>query len=160
MKLFKFFKKNVPAEAGIEQQQRYLVDDLYYITTSSELKPVKSDRFRMETESGKVQLSISNYEFSHFVPGVSVNDITNFVLPLFKDFIENGGYIPLDNLTIEDNFVCQSFKVGQESQYILYTLNNFNNRTIVSSFMLSDFDTYKEGVKKILLYTYYKMEPK
>ena len=118
MKLFDVFKKS--SGKNNPYQKSYLVDDLFFITTSPELKPIESDRFRMETESGKVQLTITNYEFSNHSPTITTEDIKNVALPLFNDFVKNGGYIPASEIILEENMYI-SVLLSEKRLNIYYT---------------------------------------
>jgi hypothetical protein len=149
MGLFDFFKSkpiNTPptdlptAPSGLEWQ---LVDNMFYVLTPTFFKQVKSDRFRMFTADGHSQMSITNYKFSDSSANPSKADLENMILPHYKDYVEKGGYIAIDDLEATDEYICQSFKVDEETHYYLTTYVKLGGQLLFSNFivrMMTDYD--------------------
>ena len=164
MGLFNFIRskkqKQDTKESAAQKNEHitsFVVDNLFQITTVSDFKKVDGDRFRLATEDDKVRLSISNYLSTDSIEKVNKEYLKEIILPLYKDYQENGGYEAFDDLITENDHISQSFKIDNETQYYLTTVKEWGGQTVLTTFIIRDIDEYSEDVRKILFYTFYKM---
>lgn len=155
--MFNLFKKKKKEEKP--NLKRFLVDNLFYITTINNFEKVESDKFRIATSNNSLQLSISNYVTRDNIGKIN-KDLMKTYIPMYDDFIQNGGFEPVDKLRLEDDFISQAFKVGNETQYYLTTVKRIKDSYVTSNLIIKSFDTYNEIVSSILETTYNSIQEK
>ncbi|MEM6719877.1 MAG: hypothetical protein AAF611_11200 [Bacteroidota bacterium] len=116
MGIFNLFNK--PQQAYTDFKT-IMVDEIYLISVPDGWSQFKSDRFRMKSKNNKIQFSITNYgknvaDLSDSERAIStIDDLKNQFLPLFKKFINEGGFISNNDLEIGKDYIYQSFKVDK-----------------------------------------------
>ena len=162
MGIFDFLKNRKKTEKS-EHVKTFIVDNLYTISAVNSFHKVDSEKFRIETENGNTYLTISDFELTEYggnIEEIKSEDLKHQVLPLYEKFVNEGNYKKVDDLTIEKNYISQSFiNPNDETEYHLTTMNNFNGRLIVSNFIMNSIADYSENNRKILLYSFLTMKP-
>ena len=158
------FKKNHEAKSKVEGNngvapfddftmvtKTYLVDGIYSIGLPVDWKPFESDRFRAKTDDGKTQISITNYNMKLDGTCSIEEELKKLVLPQYEDFITGGGYVPYDDLIVNEKYISRSFKIDNETQYYLTTINSINGNNILTGFIIRDIDEYRPQMRAFLL---------
>ena len=73
------------------------------------------------------------------------------MLPLYDKYVDEGGYVPYDDFFINKNQISKSFKIDDETQYYLTTINTIGGRTVLSSFIIRDIGMYDPKMRATLL---------
>ena len=151
MGLFDIFK-NREHESSEYSFKMVLVDELLLIEIPTDWMEYESDRFRTINKSKSINFSMSNFgkeldESSRF----SLNELKSEINSLFVRFEKEGGYIPINDKEATDNFVYQSFKVDDETQYYFYTYRETENQLIRTTLILREIGDYKISSKNLLL---------
>ena len=134
MGFFNFLKKE---EFNYTDFHKVLVDNMYLIDIPSDWLQFKSDRFRAKSKNNTIEFSVTNYlKNSSDAQRFGSDDLKNQFLPLFKKFVNEGGYVSNEDLEIEENYIYQSFKVGKETQYYYYTSVDYKEQIIVIAMIL------------------------
>jgi len=129
--------------------KRYSVGGMYNVGIPANWNFYNSDRFRAKTEDGKTQISITSWIISN--PGTNEEVLKSMVLPLYDNFVTEGGYEPYDDFFINANQISKSFKVDNETQYHLTLLNDVRGKNIVTSFIIRDIGKYDPEMRATLL---------
>lgn len=127
----------------------YIVDGIYSIGIPVGWNVFESDRFRCKTEDEKTQMSITNWNIDN--PSSNEDELRSRVLPLYDKYVDEGGYVPYDDFFINENQISKSFKVDNETQYFLTTINAIGGKTVLSSFIIHDIGTYDPQMRATLL---------
>src|SRR5687768_7128924 len=111
MGLFDIFKnKNTESENVAPPGKKIVsVDDIYLISVPQEWKEFESDRFRMKTADERVQFSATNYARPEVDERFSIEDLKAQMLPLFDNFVKEGGYERIGSVMIGSNFIYHPF---------------------------------------------------
>lgn len=131
--------------------ETHLVDSLYWVGIPADWTPFASDRFRAKTQDGKTQISITNWVIDSGEESVGEEQLKASVLPLYKSFVEEGGYEAYDDLIVNNNYISKSFKVDEETQYFLTMLNKKGDKVYQSSFIIRDIAEYNPQMRATLL---------
>lgn len=155
--MFNLFKrKKVEENFGL---RTFLVDNLYYITTLDNFEKVESNKFRLATSNNAIQLSISNYSTKENIGTIDHEYMKRFI-PMYNSYVGEGGFEPINQLKIENDFISQAFQVGEETQYYLTTVKKLKDCFVTSNMIIRSFDTYNEIVESILESVYDSIEEK
>jgi len=158
MGLFDKFKKGksisdniqgvVPFEDLNLIMKTHLVDGIYMVGLPIGWNVYESDRFRAKTEDGKTEISITNWSIDN--PRSNEEELKSSVLPLYDKFVVEGGYEPYDDFVFNDNKISKSFKVDDETQYYLTTINVIGEQNILTQFIIRDIGSYDPQMRAIL----------
>lgn len=154
MGLFDIFRSKDKNDSGYQPpagKKVVSVDDIYLVTVPEEWKQFESDRFRMRNADSTIQLSISNYGKQGTDEEYSIEDLKAQMLPLLENFVTEGGYESLNDLEIGKNYICQSFKVDEETQYYFYTWRNVKqSQLVISAFCIRAIGPFSQQLKDTL----------
>ena len=129
----------------------FLIDGIYSIGLPVGWKSFESDRFRAKTDDGKTQISITNWNMKLDGTCSIEEELRKLVLPQYEDFVTGGGYMPYDDLIVNEKYISRSFKIDNETQYYLTTINSINENNILTGFIIRDIDEYRPQMRAILL---------
>ncbi len=154
MGIFDFLKGNKDDKSGptTDGAKIVMVDNIYLLSVPKDWTQYESDRFRMKTTSESIQFSASNYAKSiETVPSYSIIELKPEVLALFDNFEKEGGYIPLNDQLIGEDFVYQAFKVDEETQYYFQTFRKVKDSLIRINFILREIGEYNTETRSTML---------
>lgn len=138
----------------------HLVDDIFYVYALDIYEFVKSDRFRLTVPGDISQISITNFEFSGSATKMTKEDFETNVLPIYKKYVDQGGYEPINDLEANDSYISQSFKVDNETHYCLTTGTLIKNKLIISNFLIRYNSEYDKGMRDIIKMMCKSIRPK
>lgn len=120
------------------------VDNLYLIKLPSHWKVNSDDRFRVFSEQDGLEMSITNYTKTIQEAGVINADFfKGMKLDLYKRYEQEGGYIPLTEHEVTDQYITKTFKVGNENHYCYTTSYIVGNKVILIDIFLYQNENYK-----------------
>ena len=129
----------------------YLINDLYYISIPKDWIFIEDDRFRAESKNGNTLLTVSNYQYENIDRNKKAHTfLEELMLPMFEIFETEDGYIPLDIFENKADYILKSYKVDDETQYILATARFFYNSLIVTTLQVHDIEEYNIELKNLL----------
>ena len=129
----------------------HLVDDLFIIGLPVQWESFKSDRFRAKTKDERTQISITTWNLKDDIQPPFDHELKEIVLPQYEDYVNKGGYEPHDDLIINEKYISKSFKVDDETQYYLMTMNNVNGETYLTNLIIRDIGKYDPQKRAALL---------
>ncbi|MDG1330923.1 MAG: hypothetical protein P8P74_01225 [Crocinitomicaceae bacterium] len=142
------YKADASFVAKDNEWKMILVDGLYLLDVPSDWEVFPSDRFRMKNQSDSIQFSATNFGKSRSESDkFSINDLINESKPMFEKFVTEGGYEPINEMVIGDNFVFQAFKVDHETQYYFYTYGEVPSNLIRMNFILREASSYQTSTR-------------
>ena len=148
MGLFDIFKSKSEVVPTPPEKKVVSVDDIYLITVPAEWNQFESDRFRMRNDSETIQFTVSNYAKGNVNAEFSVEDLKTLMIPLLEDFVTGGGYESLNDREIGKNYISQSFKVDEETQYYFYTWRNVRqSQFVISHFVIRAIGPFDQRLK-------------
>ncbi len=157
MGLFDRFKskKNaggvIPFEDFTLVLKTYIVDSLFTIGLPAGWEPYPSDRFRAKTQDGKTHISITNWKFNSDNKPLDRQELEAIILPLYEKFVTEGAYEPYDDLIVNDTYISKSFKVDEETQYYLTTINKSGESFYQTGFIIRNIGDYNPQLRAALL---------
>ncbi|TGV04478.1 hypothetical protein [Flavivirga rizhaonensis] len=135
-----------------EHHNLVLVDDMYLLNVPIEWEEYESDRFRMRNSEETLLFSAIHYK-KRIPKGndFMVDDLKAEVQTVFKKLKEEGCYIPVPDLIMENNYVYQAFKIGEEVQYFFYTFCKSSEELIQIRLNIREIGAYKTVIRDTLL---------
>lgn len=152
MGLFDFLKSKPqqPTYLAPDGYKQFLVDNIFYIQAPDYFEFVESDRFRLKNADETKLVSITNWAREGVTTKMTKEDLKSMILPLYKKYIEEGGFEAFNDLETENDYISQSFKVDDETQYYLTTNNIINGRLIISGIIMRTSLDYSKENRQIL----------
>ena len=152
MPIFNFLKKSKTRakSSGKAIKKRVLIDKTYTVEVPTIWNQIESDRFRMTNKSNSLLFSVTNYLGPLDDSITSMEEMLDFTNPLFKKFVNEGGFISHNDQIVGDDYVYAGFKVDDETQYYYYTFRVIGNHSIFITFILRDIGDYKQTSKELL----------
>jgi len=126
----------------------HVVDGLYRVSIPNNWNVYESDRFRAKTEDGKTEISITNWNSKE--PLSIEKDLKERFLRLYEQFVSEHGYEPYNDYVFNDNKISKSFKVDDETQYYLSTINIVGEQSILTQFIIRDIGNYDPQMRATL----------
>jgi len=126
----------------------HLVDGIYRVGIPDSWNVYESDRFRAKTEDGRTEISITNWSSKE--PFSIEKDLKERFLRLYEQFVSEHGYEPYDDFVFNDNKISKSFKVDDETQYYLSTINVMGEQNILTQFIIRDNGNYDPQIRATL----------
>ena len=144
-------KKTVETDEGLSF---YCIDDIYLISIPKTWKTIKSDRFRAVSENKNTRFSVTSYQGKQPENSpMPFDELKEWALKMFDNFITEGGYQGIDDLDIGDSYIYRAFSVDNETQYYYYTSRLILNYNVIIALILrvdGDYDeTESNMIKKI-----------
>ncbi|MEX1003165.1 MAG: hypothetical protein WDZ35_13690 [Crocinitomicaceae bacterium] len=170
-----FFKKNqkqenventespkFPEPVANDMFKTVPVDEIYMVSIPTDWQIYESDRFRTVNKDETIHFSISNYANDKVSSPLDKKALEEQILPLFENFVKEGGYIAHDDLEITNDYAYQAFNVDDETQYYYYTSRIIKQKTlVVIAFILKEKGDYQtttsQLIKKIGSQIYHKV---
>ena len=159
MGLFDKFKKGKKASDNVQgavpfddlnlAMKTYSLEGLYRIGIPVGWNVYESDRFRARTEDGKTEISITNWNSKE--PLSIEKDLKERFLQLYEQFVSEHGYEPYEDFVFNDNKISKSFKVDDETQYYLSTINVVGEQNILTQFIIRDIGNYDPQMRATLV---------
>ena len=128
----------------------YIVDGMLRVNIPVHWEPYESDRFRAKSKDGKTQISITNWKIADSALPIA-EQLINMVNPLYERFVVEGGYEPHNDFIANDAYISKSFKVDEETQYYLTTMNQAHGKTIATGIIVRDIGEYDPEMRATLL---------
>ncbi len=153
MGLFDFFKNKRKDDSDNESNFKLImVDNAYLINIPQDWTQYESDRFRTINKSKNINFNVSNYgKLLDKENPFTFDELKKETFSLFESFVNEGGYEAIDDREANINYVYQSFKVDNETQYYYYTFREGMGELIRIVFILKEIGNYKESTKQLLL---------
>lgn len=129
-----------------------MVDNAYLIKIPQDWTQYESDRFRTINKFKNVNFNVTNYgkpldKENQF----TFDELKKEIFSLFESFVNEGGYEAINDREANSNYVYQSFKVDNETQYYYYTFREGMGQLIRIVFILKEIGNYQESTKQLLL---------
>lgn len=140
MGLFDFLRKPKAGSAPQPTHHSVFVYNSFYVDLPVDWVPYESDRFRTKGRLDGVQFSISSYSkpMQPHAFGVMMHEGLQNSEGMFRNFVEEGGYIPNDDLQRAETYLYQSFTVDEETQYYYHTYRKINAECFMIAFIIRE----------------------
>lgn len=115
----------------------HCIDNIYLVSIPENWKVIESDRFRTVSDIKNTRFSITNYQRKEpETTPMPFDELKEWSLKMFNDFITEGEYEGIDDLDIGDNYMYRAFKVDDETQYYYYTSRLILNHNVIIALIL------------------------
>ena len=141
----------VDGQAVFEVDMRgHEIYGIFGISLPADWEPFESDRFRAKSQDETTLLSITLYQAEDAAAFINSDFFRDAQLGMYERFVVEGGYEPYDDLLITDEFITQSFKVDDETQYYLTTANKVDERIIITNIIIRDLGDYDMRLRAVI----------
>ena len=153
MGLFDIFKNKKKDDSESQSYfKTIMIDNVYLIKIPQDWTQYESDRFRTINKSKDVNFNVTNYgKLLDRENPFTFDELKKETFSLFESFVNEGGYEAINDREAISNYVYQSFKVDNETQYYYYTFREGMGELIRIVFILKEIGNYKESTKQLLL---------
>ena len=123
---------------------------IFAIRLPADWEPFESDRFRAKSPDESTMLSITLYGSEDSSGFINSEFFKNAQLGMYERFVIEGGDEPYDDPLITDEFISQSFKVDDETQYYLTTARKLDDQIVIANIIIRDLGAYDMRLRAVI----------